>query len=344
MYPVECVARGYLTGSGLADYRGTGEVCGVALPAGLEDGSRLPAPIFTPATKAAVGDHDENVSYDAVAADGRGGRRRRAARPHAAGLRAGRGRSRGSAGIILADTKLEFGARARRHGRARRRGAHPRLVAVLAGRPVAAGPAAAVVRQADRPRLADLARPAAGTGLGRGSRPPLPAEVVERTRCDVRRGLRAADRPAVHPHRQVNRREESRRAQPVHVPRRQRPQAPRPGRRRARRHPADLRAGRTAPPTRSPTCWSSRGIQPGDKVALSCPNLPYFPIVYYGILKAGAVVVPLNVLLKGREIAYHLGDSEAKAYFCFQGTPDLPMGDRGPRRASSRPTAASTSS
>ncbi len=73
----------------------------------------------------------------------------------------------------------------------------------------------------------------------------------------------------------------------------------------------------------------SRGIEPGDKVALSCPNLPFFPVIYYGILKAGAVVVPLNVLLKGREIAYHLGDAEAKAYFCFQGTPDLPMGTEG---------------
>jgi long-chain acyl-CoA synthetase len=73
----------------------------------------------------------------------------------------------------------------------------------------------------------------------------------------------------------------------------------------------------------------SRGIKPGDKVALSCPNLPYFPIVYSGILKAGAVVVPLNVLFKGREVAYHLGDSQAKAYFCFQGTPDLPMGAEG---------------
>ena len=72
-----------------------------------------------------------------------------------------------------------------------------------------------------------------------------------------------------------------------------------------------------------------RGIKPGDKVALSCPNLPYFPIVYFGILKAGAVVVPLNVLLKGREVAYHLKDSEAKAYFCFQGTPDLPMAQEG---------------
>src|SRR5690242_3947459 len=68
----------------------------------------------------------------------------------------------------------------------------------------------------------------------------------------------------------------------------------------------------------------SRGIEPGDHVALSCPNLPYFPIVYFGILKAGAVVVPLNVLLTAREIAYHLADSDAKALFCFEGTPELP--------------------
>ena len=73
----------------------------------------------------------------------------------------------------------------------------------------------------------------------------------------------------------------------------------------------------------------SRGIKPGDKVALSCPNLPYFSIVYYGILKAGATVVPLNVLLKGREVAYHLADSDAKAYFAFQGTPDLAIGAEG---------------
>ncbi|MCR6491628.1 long-chain fatty acid--CoA ligase [Cellulomonas sp. P24] len=73
----------------------------------------------------------------------------------------------------------------------------------------------------------------------------------------------------------------------------------------------------------------SRGIAPGDKVALSCPNLPYFTIVYFGILKAGATVVPLNVLLKGREVAYHLSDSEAKAYVCFQGTPELPIGAEG---------------
>ena len=73
----------------------------------------------------------------------------------------------------------------------------------------------------------------------------------------------------------------------------------------------------------------SRGIEPGDKVALSCPNLPYFTIDYVGILKAGATVVPLNELLKGREVAYHLDDSDAKAYFCFQGTPELPIGAEG---------------
>src|SRR5215469_11636263 len=72
-----------------------------------------------------------------------------------------------------------------------------------------------------------------------------------------------------------------------------------------------------------------RGIAPGDRVALSCPNVPYFPIVYYGILKAGGTVVPLNILLTEREIAYHLADSGAKAYFCFEGTPELPIGKAG---------------
>jgi len=67
------------------------------------------------------------------------------------------------------------------------------------------------------------------------------------------------------------------------------------------------------------------GIAPGDRVALSCPNVPWFPIAYFGILKTGAVVVPLNVLLKPREIAYHLRDSEAQAILVFEGTPELPM-------------------
>lgn len=70
---------------------------------------------------------------------------------------------------------------------------------------------------------------------------------------------------------------------------------------------------------------AASGIRRGDHVALLCPNLPYFPAVYFAILKAGATVVPLNILLKPREIAYHLRDSDAKALFCFEGTPELPM-------------------
>jgi phosphoribosylaminoimidazole-succinocarboxamide synthase len=108
MIPVECVARGYLTGSGLAEYEKSRTVCGLALPEGLTDGSELPGPVFTPATKAAVGDHDENVSYEEVA--------REVGAETAAQLRqltlAVYQRARDVAadrGIILADTKLEFG-------------------------------------------------------------------------------------------------------------------------------------------------------------------------------------------------------------------------------------------
>ena len=71
------------------------------------------------------------------------------------------------------------------------------------------------------------------------------------------------------------------------------------------------------------------GLQPGDHIALSCPNVPYFPIAYYGILKMGGVVVPLNVLLKPREIAYHLQDADAKALLVFEGTAELPMAQMG---------------
>ena len=70
---------------------------------------------------------------------------------------------------------------------------------------------------------------------------------------------------------------------------------------------------------------SALGIAPGEHVALLSPNVPWFPIAYFGILKAGAAVVPLNVLLKPREIAYHLRDSEAKALVAFEGTPELPL-------------------
>ncbi len=110
MFPVECVVRGYLTGSGLIDYNETGEVCGVALPAGLVDGDRLPEPIFTPATKAEMGEHDENVSFEVVV-ETIGLETANALRDLTLQVYA---RAEGIArerGIILADTKLEFGAR-----------------------------------------------------------------------------------------------------------------------------------------------------------------------------------------------------------------------------------------
>jgi phosphoribosylaminoimidazole-succinocarboxamide synthase len=108
MVPVEAIVRGYLTGSGLVEYRASGTVCGIELPEGLVDGSRLPEPIFTPSTKAAIGEHDENVSFDYVVA--RHGAelaarlREQSLKVYTEAERIARER-----GIILADTKFEFG-------------------------------------------------------------------------------------------------------------------------------------------------------------------------------------------------------------------------------------------
>jgi phosphoribosylaminoimidazole-succinocarboxamide synthase len=108
MVPVEAVARGYLAGSGLLDYRASGTVCGVALPAGLTDGDRLPEPIFTPATKADLGEHDENVSYDAVVATV-GAETARQLKELTLAIYARAAAVAAERGIILADTKFEFG-------------------------------------------------------------------------------------------------------------------------------------------------------------------------------------------------------------------------------------------
>ena len=112
MIPVECVARGYLTGSGWLEYQQSQSVCGVALPAGLHDGSRLPEPIFTPATKAALGEHDENVSYEVVVDTVGAEVAERIRDSHPGRLPPTRKGSPAIAGIVLADTKLEFGRRA----------------------------------------------------------------------------------------------------------------------------------------------------------------------------------------------------------------------------------------
>ncbi len=110
MIPVECVARGYLTGSGWLEYQQSRSVCGVALPAGLHDGSRLDQPIFTPATKAALGEHDENVSYEVVVDTVGAVAAERIRELTLAVYRRAEGIAR-DRGIVLADTKLEFGRR-----------------------------------------------------------------------------------------------------------------------------------------------------------------------------------------------------------------------------------------
>jgi len=108
MFPIECVARGYLTGSGLLDYKNSGSICGVGLPPGLVDGSRLPKPIFTPATKAAVGDHDENVTFDEVMT-AIGQEEAQQLRRITMNVYQSASEIAVKRGIILADTKFEFG-------------------------------------------------------------------------------------------------------------------------------------------------------------------------------------------------------------------------------------------
>ncbi|MDO5032422.1 phosphoribosylaminoimidazolesuccinocarboxamide synthase [Corynebacterium sp.] len=108
MLPFECVARGYLTGSGLKEYKATGSVCGVELPEGLTEASRLPEPIFTPATKAEQGEHDENVSFEVVVAK-LGQERAEELRAATLRIYAEAAAIAESKGIILADTKFEFG-------------------------------------------------------------------------------------------------------------------------------------------------------------------------------------------------------------------------------------------
>ena len=108
MLPFECVARGYLTGSGLVEYRENGTVCGIELPEGLVEGSKLPEPIFTPATKAELGEHDENVSFDAVV-ESLGQKRAEELRDATLRIYTQAAELAAERGIILADTKFEFG-------------------------------------------------------------------------------------------------------------------------------------------------------------------------------------------------------------------------------------------
>ncbi len=110
MVPVECVARGYLTGSGWAEYQRSRTVCGLPLPAGLRDGDKLPEPIFTPAIKAELGAHDENVDFDTIVAL-HGRELAEQLRELTLSVYTHAERIAGQRGIILADTKFEFGYR-----------------------------------------------------------------------------------------------------------------------------------------------------------------------------------------------------------------------------------------
>ena len=109
MYPVECVVRGYLSGSGWLEYQATQSVCGIALPAGLSDGDRLPEPIYTPAWKAPLGEHDENISYERTV-ELVGAEVASALRDASLDIFTRASAIAEARGIILADTKFEFGA------------------------------------------------------------------------------------------------------------------------------------------------------------------------------------------------------------------------------------------
>ena len=110
MYPVECVVRGYLSGSGWREYVKTGAVCGIELPSGLVESDKLAEPIFTPATKAEVGDHDENISFDAAAAAIGNRALMESLRDTSLALYDHAARHAAERGIIIADTKFEFGS------------------------------------------------------------------------------------------------------------------------------------------------------------------------------------------------------------------------------------------
>ena len=180
MYPVECVARGYLTGSGLAEYQENRSVCGVPLPEGLTEASRLPEPIFTPAAKAELGEHDENVTFERVT-HMVGETAATALRGTTLALYTRAAQVAGERGIILADTKFELGTDAS--------GSLVLGDEVLTPDSSRFWPADAwepgrVTPSFDKQYVRDwLTSPASGWDRGGDQEPPaLPDDVVERTR------------------------------------------------------------------------------------------------------------------------------------------------------------------
>jgi len=183
MLPVECVARGYLTGSGLVDYQRTGAVCGVELPPDLVDGSRLPDPIFTPATKAAIGDHDENIDFAAVEATVGASTAEALRRVTLAVYTRAEGLAR-SRGLLLADTKFEFG---RTSDKPDELVLADEVLTPDSSRwwPVESYEPGRAQPSFDKQFVRDwLTSPASGWDKNSGEQPPqLPDEIVDRTRA-----------------------------------------------------------------------------------------------------------------------------------------------------------------
>ena len=167
--PIECVARGYLAGSGWKEYQQTQTVCGIELPPGLRQCDKLPEPIFTPATKEESG-HDINISFEEAARRVGEQTRRRAARPHARRSTRRPPTTRATRGVIIADTKFEFGLLARRPADPDRRSPHARQQPLLARRPVRARARPAELRQAVRAQLAGDAAVGQDAPRARGCR------------------------------------------------------------------------------------------------------------------------------------------------------------------------------
>ena len=168
--PVEAVVRGYLIGSGWKDYQRTGSVCGIELPTGLRMASKLPEPIFTPANKAELGTHDENISFEQMQ-EIIGAELAFRIRSISLALYAAAAEYAATRGIIIADTKFEFGIDARRSTATDGRSSDGRLVALLAGRAIRRRLVAAVVRQAVRARLARDAALGQGAATAAHCRP-----------------------------------------------------------------------------------------------------------------------------------------------------------------------------
>jgi phosphoribosylaminoimidazole-succinocarboxamide synthase len=180
MLPVECVVRGYLSGSGWNDYRTSGAVCGIPLPPGLQESQRLPDPLFTPATKAALGEHDENIDYARVESLV-GPERAVEVRDVSLALYARAAETAEQRGLLLADTKFEFGLR-------------PDGTLVLGDEALtpdssrfwdaAAWQVGSTPPSFDKQYVRDWLRRESGWDPAGDAPPPaLPAEVVERTRA-----------------------------------------------------------------------------------------------------------------------------------------------------------------